>query len=204
VFLPLVPGARWVYRVASAQGRDEIEVVAHGEHAVQGCAFPLFLLEERMDGEDYGLQDAGWVGYFRAEGYWSRYASIAAEGKGRFRVVGSGALRVLPVNPQPGDEWEETLHGFESPPSQAGEQHWKAVIEPSALVRTPAGRFREVIVVRSSYWDPALSRDAPLAVYEDVYARGIGLVRSRIHNLAEQGGDLEQTLVAVHFPEAVP
>jgi hypothetical protein len=193
-----------VYRVASAQGRDELEVVAHGEHAVQDCAVPLFLLEERMDGEDYGLEDAGWVGYFRAEGYWSRYSSIAADGKGRFRLFGSGAVRVLPVNPQPGDEWEETTYVFESPESKGGEQRWKAVIEPSASVRTPAGRFREVIMVRSSYWNPALSRDGPLVVYEDVYARGIGLVRSRARNLVEQGGDLEQTLVAVHFPEAVP
>lgn len=198
-------GTRWIYDVESSAGRDRLEVLAHGEKAVRGSARPLFLFEETMDGSRYGpdgLEDSGWVGYFRSDGYWSRYAAVGSDGRGGFRLFGSGAVRVLPIDPHPGDAWEETTYLFENREARSGAQRWTAEIGSVPRLDTPAGRFRDLIVVHVRYWDPALSESEPLLRYEDVYARGVGLVRSVARNAIDPRADLEQVLVSVEFPLA--
>lgn len=153
-----------------------------------------------MNGEHYGLADSGWVGLFRSEGYWHRYTTIDNDPREGFRLFGSGAVRVLPVDPHHGDEWEETLYLYQNPESGGGRQHLTATIEHGGTLRTPAGTFRDVLVVRSRYWDPALFTERPVLTYEDAYARGVGLVRSRMRSHLEGGGELEQVLISVRFP----
>lgn len=199
-YFPLLPGTHWVYRVRSPLGSQTLEVLALGERSVRDSAVPLFLVEERMEGQRLGLEDAGWVGYFREAGYWHRYTTIAPDPDHGFRLLGSGAARVLPVEPRAGDRWDETVYVYRSPESGGGRQEWSAEVVHGGRVRTPAGSFSDVLRVRSLYWDRAIAPDHPVLTYEDDYARGVGLVRSRMRSHLDGGGELEQTLIRVGFP----
>ena len=68
-------------------------------------------------------------------------------------------------------------------------------------MRVPAGRFEDVIVVRSEQWDREWRDTEPLHSYEDYYARGVGLIRSVAHNHTRflPIAEMEQELVEVSF-----
>lgn len=200
-YFPMVAGMRWVYEVNAFLHTSRLEIAARGVEDVRGAPAPLFLVEERSHGGPAGLDDDGFAGYFVADGYVQRLSFLSEDPDGSVRLVGSEPNRVLPVTPTPGQRWEERSHVFTTPESVGGAQLWRAEVAVAPAVRVPAGRFEDVVVVRSAYLDPTVS-DEPLVTYEDVYARGVGLVLSvsRNHQAPFFANDVEQRLVEVVFP----
>ncbi len=199
-WFPLVEGARWVYEVHAGFGKSRLEVTAQGLHAVKGAPAPLFIMQERSVGGPFGMQDDGLAGYIVADGYLSRFSFLSREPDGGIRLMGSEPSRVLPVEPRAGEGWSERIHVFTTPESKGGEQSWRASLERVDSLRVPAGTFHDLLLVRSDYLDPAVSKQ-PLVSYEDYYARGVGLVRSvsRNHQAHFWNDTLEQDLVEVSF-----
>lgn len=201
-WFPLVEGARWVYEVRAGFGKSRLEVTARGLHAVKGAPAPLFIMQERSVGGPFGMQDDGLAGYTVRDGYLSRFSFLSRDPDGGIRLMGSEPSRVLPVEPRAGQGWSEQIHVFTTPESQGGEQSWRASVERVDSLRVPAGSFRDLLLVRSDYLDPAVSTE-PLVSYEDYYARGVGLVRSvsRNHQAHFWNDTLEQDLIEVSFGE---
>ena len=211
-WFPLVDGARCVYEVRAGFGKSRLEVTARGIHAVKGAPAPLFIMQERSVGGPFGMQDDGLAGYYVRDGYLSRFSFLSRDPDGGIRLMGSEPSRVLPVEPRTGQGWSEEIHVFTTPESKGGEQSWRASVERVESLRVPAGRFRNLLLVRSEYLDPTVSTE-PLVTYEDYYARGVGLVRSvsRNHQAHFWNDTLEQDLVEVSFeapaheaPQAAP
>ena len=200
-YFPMVAGTRWVYEVRAFMHTSRLEVAARGIEDVRGAPAPLFLVEERSQGGPAGFDDDGFAGYFVADGYVQRLSFLSEDPDGSVRLVGSEPNRVLPVAPTAGQRWEERSHVFTTPESVGGAQLWRAEVDDVPAVRVPAGRFDDVVMVRSAYLDPTVS-DEPLVTYEDVYARGVGLVRSvsRNHQAPFFADQVEQRLVEVVFP----
>jgi len=199
-WFPLVDGARWVYEVRAGFGKSRLEVTAQGTRDVKGAPAPLFIMQERSVGGPFGMQDDGLAGYLVQDGYLSRFSFLSRDPDGGIRLMGSEPSRVLPVEPRAGQGWSEQTHVFTTPESKGGEQNWKASLERVDSLRVPAGSFRDLLLVRTEYLDPSVSK-GPLVTYEDYYARGVGLVRSvsRNHQAYFWNDTLEQDLVEVHF-----
>jgi hypothetical protein len=199
-WFPLVDGGRWVYEVRAGFGKSRLEVTAQGLRAVKGAPAPLFIMQERSVGGPFGMQDDGLAGYLIADGYLSRFSFLSRDPDGGIRLMGSEPTRVLPVEPREGEGWMEQTHVFTTPESRGGEQTWRASVERVKSLRVPAGTFHDLLLVRSDYLDPTVSKE-PLVSYEDYYARGVGLVRSVSHNRQAHfwNDTLEQDLVEVSF-----
>ncbi|HVP30415.1 MAG TPA: hypothetical protein VMW35_14765 [Myxococcota bacterium] len=180
-YFPMIDGARWVYEVHAGFQKSRLEVTARGVLEVSGSPTPLWIVQEQSAGAPYGLDEDGLAGYLVRDGYVARLSFLSEDADGHVRLVSSDPTWVIPVDPRPGQRWEQTTHVFTSPESRGGEQHWQAEVEQVGAVRVPAGTFDDVLLVRTRYLDPTVS-SSPLLTYEDYYARGVGLVRSVSHN----------------------
>lgn len=203
-YFPMLAGTRWVYAVSGLLERGGLEVVARGVRPVRGAPAPLFLVDEAASGGPFG-GDRGLAGYLVVEGYVGRFSFLSEDADGSVRLVGSEPTWVLPVDPRAGQRWRQRTHVFTTPESAGGAQSWEGEVERAAAVSVPAGRFEDVLVVRSRTRDPTVS-DEPLVSYEDYYARGVGLVRSVTRNHQEPFllGRIVQELVEVEFGGADP
>ena len=204
-YFPLEKGGHWSYelRTGPFSAITRMEVTSRGRHEVRDSNEALFLMEEQLSGRVYGLEPAGLVGYRITDGYLTRIPAVSLGDDGRVRIFGGDAMSFLPVDPNPGQTWSDRSEVFQE--SGGARQVWTAEVEAVGSMRVPAGRFDDVIVVRSSQWDPEWDATKPLHSYEDYYARGVGLIRSVSHNNAQWFWmSVEQLLVAVRFDEVGP
>jgi len=180
-YFPMPPDARWTYEVRAGFSKSRLDVTSRGMRDVKGAPAPLWIVAEQSEGAPYGLDEDGLAGYLVRDGYVSRVSFLSEDADGSIRLVSSEPTWVLPVDPHSGQRWEQTTHVFTSPEAKGGEQRWEGEVETTDGVSVPAGRFDDVVLVRTRYLDPSVSAD-PLITYEDYYARGVGLVRSVSHN----------------------
>ncbi len=202
-YFPLRRGGHWSYelRTGPFSPSTRIEVTSRGEHGVRDSNEALFLMEERLSGRVYGLEPAGLVGYRVADGYLTRIPAVSLGADGQVSILGGDGMSFLPVDPNPGQTWSDRAVVFRE--SGGSRQVWTAEIEAVGSMRVPAGRFDDVIVVRSQQWDPEWHATKPLHSYEDYYARGVGLIRSVSHNNAQWFWmSVDQVLVAVRFEDS--
>jgi len=201
-YLPLVEGARWRYAISTQQGKLEIEVTGRG-HRDLSDARRVFLMDERNLGPSLGFDEVAPVGYLIDQGYVARIEGLGYDRHGALRELGQDSpTRVLPLEPKPGDRWEQSNHLFGTPEGGGASLAWSAAIADLTRVKVPAGSFAEVIEVVTTYYDDFPTIDPqPKVVYHDFYARGIGLVKSVTE---DPGGDdshrIEQLLVDFSFP----
>jgi hypothetical protein len=199
-YFPLQRGGHWTYELRTGlfSGSTRVEVTARGEHAVRDSDEHVFLMDERLSGRVYGLEPAGLVGYRVANGFLTRIAAVSLGEDGQVGIFGGEGMSFLPVDPKPGQSWSDRTEVFRE--SGSAGQSWTAEIEFVGQLRVPAGRFDDVIVVRSQQWDPGWNANEPLHSYEDYYAQGVGLIRSVSRNNARWFWmSLEQELVAFSF-----
>jgi len=205
-YFPLQLGGHWSYELSTGlfSAHTSLEVTARGEHAIRDSRDSLYVMEERLSGRVYGLEPAGLVGYRIADGYLTRIAALTLGADGQVSVFGGEALAILPVDPKPGQTWSARTEIFRE--SGSAGQAWTAEIESVGRVRVAAGRFDDVILVRSQQWDTEWDTHKPLHSYEDYYAPGVGLIRSVSRNNAQWFWmTVEQELVAFSFePEPEP
>ncbi len=201
-YFPLPEGAHWTYELRTGVfARARVGVTALGERAVHDSDERLFLMEEQLDAEIYGLEPAGLVAYGTAGGYRTRIPAVQLDSEGRVRVFGGEGLSILPLDPRPGQSWSDDARVFsEAAAGARSGQRWTASIESAGRVRVPAGTFDDVIVVHSAQWDASWSADQPLNTYDDYYARGVGLIRSVSRNHAAWFWTaVDQRLLSVRF-----
>ncbi|MEX2207386.1 MAG: hypothetical protein WEF50_14250 [Myxococcota bacterium] len=201
-YFPLEKGGHWSYELSTGpfSATTRMEVKSRGPHAVRDSNEALFLMEEQLSGRVYGLEPGGLVGYRIANGYLTRIPAVSLGDDGRVSIFGGDAMSFLPVDPNPGQTWSDRSEVFRE--SGGARQVWTAEVAAVGSMRVPAGRFDDVIVVRSQQWDPEWDSNRPLHSYEDYYARGVGLIRSVSHNNAQWWWmAVEQELVAVRFDE---
>ena len=201
-YFPMLPGAHWVYEMRTGLfTHTKLEVTSRGERPVRDSDSGMFVFEEQADGELFGLEPAGLVGYRVSGAYVTRIAAIELGSDGVVHLFGHGAVAVLPVNPESGQHWSDQVDVFDG--SGAAPQRWTAEVENVGRVHVAAGTFDDVIVVRSASWDLEWKNDEPLHSYEDYYARGVGLIRSVAHNHTRflPIAEMEQELVEVRFDQ---
>ena len=202
VYFPLGSGGHWSYELRTGlfSASTRMEVTSRGAHDVRDSSEALFLMEEKLSGRVYGLEPAGLVGYRVADGYVTRIPAVSLGADGKISILGGDGMSFLPVDPNPGQTWSDRTEVFRE--SGGSRQVWTAEVGAVGSMRVPAGRFDDVIVVRSQQWDPEWDASRPLHSYEDYYARGIGLIRSVSRNNAQWFWmSVEQVLVAVRFDE---
>jgi hypothetical protein len=199
-YFPLLPGAHWVYELHTGPfTHTKLDVTARGERPVRGSDTGIFVVEERTDGEVFGLEPLGLVGYRIADGYLTRVPALELGSDGVVHVFGRDGVSILPLDPQPGQRWSDEVEVFDTPGEST--QSWTAQIENVGSVHVAAGTFDDVIVVYSEHWDREWREDEPLHSYEDYYARGVGLIRSVAHNHTRllPIAEIDQELVEVSF-----
>jgi hypothetical protein len=203
-YFPLIVGARWVYEIDFGELRKgEVEIVGRGQRSVPGFDEGLFINDEVIDGEAVGFADVAPVGYLPIEGYLGQVSGLDYDDKGGVRVLGGeDPKRLLPLEPRQGSTWEERAKIFELPEGGGGVTRWSRRIDWHESLEVPAGTFREVLVVESTYWDDTLSPDQPMLRFEDYYARGVGLLRSVTFDEQSNGRlVVQQNLLRYSFPE---
>lgn len=171
-WFPRVAGAFWVYELRSAAGSSQVRVEGLGERRIPELGRMVFLARETRSVAD-GFDAANPVGYVEEGGYLSRVAGLAYDGDGRLRVLGDGgSVRMLPLAPRPGLRWVQETRAFAAGGVEA-RQHWEAEVRAGGPVEVPAGRFGDVLEVRSTLRDAG---GAVRARFRDVFAQEVGLV----------------------------
>ena len=184
---PLATDMRWVYRERTGPfGGRRVVLTAETRKPVRGSPTPLFVVRERGEGSFFGIEDTGLLGFAVRDDFVIRFSAIGEDSRGELRLFGEEGLRVLPLRPESGQQWEQEWHLFSVPGSQGAPRRWRARVERVDSLRVPAGRFRDVVRVEMQYWDPALSEGAAQLSFEDYYAAGVGLVKSVSRN--HEGG----------------
>jgi len=205
-YFPMVQGARWLYELRTGYGGLKLEVVARGLLPVSGSDTRLFVMDERNEGPGLGFVETAPVGYVVEDGYVARFAGVDYAEAGVLRMLGRDEpTRVLPVAPEAGQSWSQHHSLFATPEGGGGKLGWSARIESLDSLRVPAGTFRDVLVVRSSYANESEYENGPPTevFYEDYYARGVGLIRSVTRDT--EGGStrvVEQLLLEYRFPRS--
>jgi hypothetical protein len=173
-FMPLLPGARWVYEERTADGEvEEIVVeVLDERRTVMGVSTIVVHDVASLDGEviedtyDWFAQDsAGNVWYF-GEDTTSYDDAGTASTKGAWESGVGGALPGIAMPAEP----EVTGVGYRQEYLAGEAEDMGEVIAVSGSVSTPFGDFDDVIVTRD--WTPI----EPDAIEEKTYARGVGFV----------------------------
>lgn len=199
-YFPMLPGAHWVYALHTGLfSSTTLDVTARGERPVRGSETGIFVVEERAEGEMYGLEPSGLVGYRVTDGYVTRVPAVEMGADGIVHLFGHDGLSILPLDPHPGQQWSDQVELFDS--LGDSRQSWTATVENVGRMRVPAGTFDDVIVVRSEHWDREWRETEPLHSYEDYYARGVGLIRSVAHNHTRwlPIAEIDQELLEVSF-----
>lgn len=175
-WFPLVPGTRWEYDVAGATGRTLVLEVEPGREI---AGVPTTVLERTSaDGtvaRDHYAQDADgnvwWFGREAETGGWEAGAD------------GAEAGLVMPAEPRRGD-------GFVTGRT-AGADVVTTVLELGDVVDVPLGDFDDTVEVEVE--DSGSTR-------RDVYARGIGLVRTGEAELTVFDGASASSLRSAALP----
>jgi hypothetical protein len=200
----MVPGARWVYTLDLGVAETEIEVEARGAMPVPGFADPVFIVDESNHGETFGMVERAPTGYVVIGDYLARLTGIDYDKEGKLQTLGEGAPAwILPVVPQPGQNWTQKTQMFTTPEGGGATLDWTGRVISVGRMRVPAGEFDDVVEVHVEYWDRSVNEDGPVMTYDDSYARGVGLIRSVTRNAMQGSGQIvEQRLVRYEFPSA--
>jgi len=204
-YFPLVPGARWRYKLALEIGAAEVEVVARGDTTVEGLAGLAFVMDEHALGaEALGIAEVGPTAYVARDGFLCRYTGLDYRSPDHLKMLGQeDPARVMPIGGAAGQEWTNETRLLQQPENGGGGLiKWTGRTKRVDVLLVPAGEFKDVLLVETEYWDESISKDEPLLAFEDYYARGVGLLRSVTKNLAAGGAQMaEQTLLDFDFPE---
>jgi len=201
-WFPLVAGASWVYEIRSGMGRLEVEVTARGEMALPGDRGHVFVMEERNLGPSLGFVETAPVGYLVKEGYLARLTGIDFDAEGQLRLLGrEEPTWVLPLDPRPGQQWNQSTKLFEMPEGGGAQLGWTGQVRARTRVRVPAGSFDDVTEVETVYRESTEGGESVDVVYHDFYVRGIGLVKSVTEDpTGDRSHRLEQVLRSYRFP----
>ncbi len=173
-FMPLSPGARWVYEERSSDGEvtDVVVEVLDERRTVMGVSTIVVHDVASVDGEvvedtyDWFAQDtAGNVWYF-GEDTTSFDADGTSSTKGAWEAGVGGALPGIAMPAEPA----VTGKGYRQEYLPGTAEDMGEVIAVSGSASTPVGDFDDVIVTRD--WTPL----EPDVVEEKTYARGVGVV----------------------------
>jgi hypothetical protein len=174
-YLPLLPGARWVYEGTSDGERERIEVTVIDERRrVMGIDAVVVRDTVTSGGElvedtrDWFVQDAdGAVWYLGEESV--EYADgepVSTEGSWEAGVDGAQPGIIMPAQPTPGDAYRQEY--------LPGEAEDMAEVLAGGRSLTVGGRaYGDVVVIRE--WTPL----EPEAVEEKSYAPGVGQLLER-------------------------
>jgi hypothetical protein len=195
-WFPRSAGAFWVYQLDSPSGRSEVRVDARGETQVAQVGAVFLAVETRSDAGPFDAVNP--VGYVEDTGYVARISGLVYDGSGRLRVVGDArSTRILPLAPRPGQRWVQETVELESGGPE-GRLHWEAEVHGREAVDVPAGRFDDVLEVRTTLRDAS---GALMGRYRDVYARDVGLVYGIAQNGDEPPHVEEMRLLRYRVPE---
>lgn len=186
-FLPLLPGARWVYDGMSDGEHEVVEVVVTDERReVMGISAVVVRDTVTVDGKlaedtfDWFAQDRdGNVWYLGEES--TEYEAgdpVSTEGSWEAGVDGALPGIVMPARPAVGAAYRQEYF-----PDEA--EDLAEVVRLDETASVPFGRFDGVVVTRE--WTPL----EPETVEEKYYAPGIGLVLE----VVTDGGDGRLELV---------
>lgn len=173
-FMPLPPGARWVYEETSADGEvtDVVVEVLDERRTVMGVSTVVVHDVASVDGEvvedtyDWFAQDSdGNVWYF-GEDTTSYDADGTSSTKGAWEAGVGGAFPGIMMPAEP----KVTGTGYRQEYLAGTAEDMGEVIAVSGSASTPFGDFDDVIVTRD--WTPL----EPEVVEEKTYARGVGVV----------------------------
>jgi hypothetical protein len=202
-WFPLQEGAKWVYEVRTGLGTIEMEVNARGQVALREGNGTLFVMDERNRGPKLGFVESAPVGYKVDQGYHARFQAVDYDEAGKLRFLGQDTPTwFLPVDPKPGHSWIQSNQLFATPENAGGAMNWMGRVVGTGGLKVPAGDFPEALQVHIEYRESdAVER--PTMVYDDWYARGVGLLRSVTHDPSgDSSKDIELTLIEYHFPAA--
>jgi len=186
-YLPLTPGAQWVYEGESEGETERTEVTVTDEHKeVMGVAAIVVRDTVTVDGEvaedtrDWFAQDrTGNVWYLGEDSAEYEDGEITStEGSWEAGVDGALPGIVMPADPAVGDAYRQEY--YEGQAEDLGQ-----VLRLDGTATVPAGQYRDLLVTEE--WNPL----EPEVVEEKSYARGIGLVLE----VATRGGDERAELV---------
>lgn len=204
-YFPLVPGAHWRYKLTLPTGTAEVEVVARGDFAIEGLAGLAFVMDEHAIGaDDLGIAEVGPTAYVARDGFLCRYTGLDYRTPDQLRMLGEeDPARVMPIAVAPGASWTHQTRLLQQPENGGGGLiKWTGRTRSVADLVVPAGKFQDVLLVESEYWDPTVDPDGPLLSYQDYYARGVGLLRSVTKNERDGGSQMvEQILLDFDFPK---
>lgn len=205
-YFPLSTGSRWLYTERTGLfGKRKIEVTALGPRPVRGLepgVGELFVVREVGDRSFMGIDDAGVIGFRRDDEFWIRYSAIGEEGTGELRLFGEEGVWMLPLDPRPGQHWEQTSHLFQVPGSRGAVREWRGEVSRVRKLRVPAGVYEDVLKVTIEYRDPVASGGKPEITFEDYYARDVGLIKTITRNHVGGGWrKIVRTLTAYHEAE---
>jgi hypothetical protein len=193
-YLPLRPGARWVYEHAADGEVERIEVeVTDEKRRVFGVdavvVHDRVLVGGRLveDTRDWYAQDRpGNVWYLGEEtAEYENGHMVTTAGSWEAGVDGAIPGIVMPARPRPGQAYRQEFYRGEA-------EDMAEVLRVDDRVRVPMGRYDRVLVTRE--WTPL----EPDVVEEKRYAPGVGLVEER----PVRGGGVGRTVLVAFRPGA--
>jgi hypothetical protein len=180
-YLPLLPGARWVYEGSTDEGVERVEVVVTDERReILGISATVVRDTVTVDGVvvedtyDWFAQDVdGTVWYLGEESTdYEDGELVGHEGSWEAGIDGAQPGIVMPGDPVVGHAYRQELLVGEA--EDLGE-----ILAVDGTVTVPAGTYDAVLTTRD--WNPL----EPDVVEQKQYAPGVGLVREEV----VQGGD---------------
>jgi hypothetical protein len=171
-YLPLRPGARWVYEGVADGETERTEVVVTDERKdVFGVSAVVVRDTVSVDGEvvedtyDWFAQDTDGNVWYLGEASQDYEDGQPAGTAGSWEAGVDGALPgiVMPAEPKVGDAFRQEYDVGEA-------EDMAEIIDDGASVEVPAGRFDGVLVTED--WNPL----EPDVVEQKYYAEGVGLV----------------------------
>jgi len=204
-YFPMRKGDRWEYEVRSRLGKLHVRVEAKGELPVGGQEQRIFVMEETSDESTaLGFVKTSPVGYVQEDGYVARILALDYDDDSTLRLLGRDKpTRILPLDPKPGDTWDQESSLFTMPDGKTRPMGWSGEVKTSQPVRVPAGTFSNVVEIDSVYHEPNPQGTlVPSMRYMDYYARGVGLVRSVTEDVSgEASKRVEWVLLSYSFAD---
>jgi len=190
-YLPLKPGARWVYEGVEDGETERIEVVVTDERReVMGISATV--VRDTVFADDELIEDTlDWFAQDRDGNVWYLGEDskefedgevVSTQGSWEAGVDGALPGILMLAQPEVGDAYRQEY--YEGEAEDLGE-----VVEIGASETTPAGDFDDIVVIRE--WNPL----EPEVVEDKYHAPGVGVVLESV----VEGGDGRVELT-VHTP----